>query len=123
MSLYTEMQAVTDASLSQYGQLVTITHKTAGAYDPATGSSAISTITEVGRGAVFDYTRPKDGLSQADGTLILQGDKKLLLSPVGITAPKIDDAVIANGITFVIKNIKSINPAGTVVMYECNIRS
>lgn len=121
MSFYIEMQSIADSLMSQYGQLVTLTHKTAGTYDPATGTAATTTTTEIGRGVVFDYSRTKDGLSQADGTLILQGDKKLLLSPVGITAPKLDDTVIANSITFVIKNIKSLNPAGTVVMYECQL--
>ena len=115
------MQAVTDSAMSQYGQLVTLTHKTVGVYDPATGTAATTTATEIGRGVVFDYSMTKDGISQADGTLIAQGDKKLLLSPVGITAPRLDDTVLANGITFVIKNIKSLNPAGTIVMYECQL--
>ena len=115
------MQAIADSAMSQYGQLVTLIHKTVGAYDPATGTAVTTSTSEIGRGVVFDYSRTKDGLSQADGTLIFQGDKKLLLSPVGITAPRLDDIVLANGITFVIKNIKSMNPAGTVVMYECQL--
>jgi len=118
VSFYSDAVEVVDDALSQYGQLVTLTHKATGIYDPATGTAATTTATEIGRGVVKEY----NGLNQIDGTLVLQGDKKLLLSPVGITAPKIDDTVIANGITFVIKNIKSLNPAGTVVMYECQVR-
>ncbi len=122
MSFYTEMQAVADTAINEYGQKVTVTHKTVGAYDPLTSTAAISTTVQTGNGVIFDYTAIKDGVGQADGTLILKGDRKLLLSPVGITAPKIDDTVVANGITYIIKNIKSINPAGTVVMYECQLR-
>lgn len=118
MSFYSDAIKVVDDALSQYGQLVTLTHKTVGVYDPSTGTAATTTATEIGRGVVKEY----NGFDQIAGTLILQGDKKLLLSPVGITAPKIDDTVIANGITFVIKNIKSNNPAGTVVSYECQLR-
>lgn len=122
MSFYTEMQAVADTAINEYGQKVSITHKTVGNYDPLSSTAAISTTMQVGNGVIFDYTAIKDGIGQADGTLILQGDRKLLLSAVGITAPNIDDTVVANGITYIIKNIKSSNPAGTVVMYECQLR-
>ena len=121
MSFYSDAQLTADALLRGYGQQITLTHNTAGVYDSTTGTVATTSSTELGRGAVFDYTRTKDGLSQMDGTLILQGDKKLILSAVGITAPKVGDLALANGITYIIKNIKSLNPAGTVVMYECQL--
>lgn len=119
MSFYKDAQAVANSLLSEYGQSITLTHSTTGNYDPATGTVESTSTTATGRGAVFDY--PASGLSQADGTLILQGDKKLLLSAVGIAAPVLNDLAIANGITYIIKNIKSLNPAGTVVMYECQL--
>lgn len=121
MSFYGDAQLTADALLRGYGQQITLTHNTAGVYDPITGTVASASTTELGHGAVFDYSAKISGLSQADGTLILQGDKKLLLSAVGITAPKLDDSVLANGITYYVKNIKALNPAGTVVMYECQL--
>jgi hypothetical protein len=121
MSFYGDAQLVADSLLSEYGQQVTLTHNTAGVYDPTTGTVATTSSTELGHGVIFDYPARMSGLSQADGTLILQGDKQLLLSAVGITAPKVGDLALANGITYIIKNIKSLNPAGTVVMYECQL--
>jgi hypothetical protein len=115
------MQSLANLLLGAYGQQITLTHNTAGVYDPTTGMVEATSTTELGHGALFDYPARISGLSQADGTLILQGDKKLLLGAVGITAPKIDDTILANGITYIIKNIKSLNPAGIVVMYECQL--
>jgi hypothetical protein len=103
--------------LTEFGQSVTITKQTAGSYDPATGAATVTTSTQTATGALFDYKT-----HQIDNTLILMGDRRLILSAVGITAPQIDDTVTANGKTYTIKAISETNPAGTVVIYTCNVR-
>lgn len=122
MTFYSDMSDISDDLLGEFGQVVTITRNTVGAYDPATGSASVSTVTQIGNGAIFEYKMLANGVNQINGTLLQQGDKRLLLSTAGITAPKLDDKVLANGITYTIKNIKETSPAGSPVLYECLLR-
>lgn len=119
MSFYDDMKVTANDLLAEFGQTIVITTQTAGTYSPTTGTSTVTTATQTGRGAIFEYT---NGSRDIDGTLIQQGDKKLLLSAVGITAPQMNDTLVANGKTWTIKGIKETNPAGSIVMYECNLR-
>jgi hypothetical protein len=102
--------------LTKYGQAVTITRQTTGAYDPATGSAAIVETTQTGVGALFDFET-----AEIDGTLIQQNDKKLLLNAI-VTAPLLNDKFTVNTIIYTVVNIKELNPAGTAVMFELALR-
>lgn len=124
MGLYERLQTTADRLLKGKGQSVTITKRTAGAYNPATGTATVTTTTETGTGAIFDY-----GTKQIDGTLIKVGDKQLLLSAfktdgTALSIPSLNDTVTdVNGTTYtLVKPLKAIAPAGTIVMYDCNIR-
>nr|WP_295383549.1 hypothetical protein [Pseudoxanthomonas sp.] len=117
MTLYTELATVADELLAELGQSVTIRHRTAGAYDPATGSVTVTTSDEAGYGAVFDYDT-----KHIDGTMIVRGDKYVLLSPVGITAPDTDDRLIIGGVDYAVIGIKTEAPAGTAVLHTVQIR-
>jgi hypothetical protein len=117
MSFYQDMQSTAAELLTEFGQAVTLSRQTAGAYNPATGAAAVTVTTQTGTGAIFDY-----GSRDIDGTLIKQGDKKLLLAALGITAPQVDDTVTVNGVVYTIVLIKALNPAATAVMYICTIR-
>lgn len=117
MSLYSDLQATANDLLSQFGQQITINTVSVGTYNPSTGQSIITSSTQNGIGAVFDY-----GSKDIDGQLILQGDKKLLLSQIGITSVKVNDTVTIGSKTYTITNVKELNPAGTNVMYTCNLR-
>ena len=107
------------------GQALTLTRQSAGNYDPATGSSTVTTSTQTGTGAIFDY-----GNKNIDGTLIKQGDKNLLLSAfktdgTDLTAPILNDTVTdVNGIIYtIVEPLKTIAPAGIAIMYDCNLRT
>lgn len=117
MSFYSDLATTANELLAEFGQAVTIRVQTPGEYDPATGTSAITTVDTVGNGCVFDY-----GTHAIDGTLIVAGDKQLLLSPVGMAEPGIDDLAIVGGVQWRITRVKSTAPAGVAVIYDCNIR-
>jgi len=38
------------------------------------------------------------------------------------SAPTLNDQVIVGGVTWQIRNIKDINPAGTCILFDCTIR-
>ena len=124
MTFYARLQATANRLLKGKGQSITLTKITAGTYNPATGGfTGASTSTQTAYGAVFDY-----GTKQIDGTLIKAGDKQILLSAfktsgAALTAPVLGDTVTIGGVSFtLVEPLKEVNPAGTVVMYECNAR-
>jgi hypothetical protein len=117
MSFYADMANTANDLLGEFGQAVTLTRQAAGAYNTATGAATVTTSVQTGIGAVFDY-----GTRDIDGTLVKQGDKKLLLSAIGITAPVVDDTVTVNSVVYTITHIKTLSPAGTGVLITCNLR-
>lgn len=105
------------ATLAEDGQVVTLRRVTPGTYDPATGAVS-NTTSDVSRyGVVFDYS---DGLSNMAGTIIQQGDKRLLMEAG--TIPDMNDVVLVGGVQYGIAGIKEVNPAGTVVLYDIQLR-
>jgi|SRR5687768_11962080 len=114
---YGKIATLADSILEEYGQSVTITKRIEGEYDPATGSVAVTESSQTGKGVVFDY-----GAKAIDGEVIQHGDKQLLLSVIGITAPEINDLVTIGSITRTVTQIKDYNPGGTSVMLDCNLR-
>jgi hypothetical protein len=123
MEFYSKMQATANRLLKGKGQEITLTRQAAGAYDPATGTAAVTTTTQTAYGAMFEY-----GDKNIDGTLIKEGDKQLLLSAfktdgAALMAPVLGDTVSIGGVTYtLVEPLKEVNPAGTVVMYEVNLR-
>lgn len=106
--------------LQNFGQAVTLRKQTAGAYDPATGSATVTTADHAGTGVLLDYKLVNSG-QMLENSMVQAGDKKLLLAPDIAATPEPDDLVIAQG-TWRIVNVKAVNPAGTVVLYELQLR-
>jgi hypothetical protein len=117
VSIYDDLQKTAGNMLGQFGQSLTITSKSVGAYDPATGASIVTGTTKTGIGAIFDY-----GTKDIDGQLVLQGDKKLILSQIGIDNIDVDDTVTIGSKVYTVIMVKEINPGGTNVMYICQLR-
>lgn len=121
---YSEIADVADEILEEFGQAVTLTHVEPGEYVPGEGITNTTSL-QYGTGAVVDWdTR------QVDGTLILIGDKRLLLSPLNtaglaLTAPVLGDTVTdAAGIVYtLVVPLKTVSPAGTVVLFDVNLRT
>ena len=115
---YSKSAATTDKMLTKFGQTVTITRRTAGTYNVSTGVATPTETTQTGTGAMLEWA---DNL--INGTLIKSGDRRLLLSAVGITSPVLGDTVTADGTVYtIVAPLKPFSPAGTVVMYEINLR-
>lgn len=115
------------------------------AYDVRARAQAgrmLAPIAQSGKGQVVKITRrgvaeyqTTSGVEEAyraesiDGTLILTGDKKFLLSPFNsagqpITQPEVDlcRLELADGSTWVIKACDPLKPAGLVIMTTLQLR-
>ena len=111
--------------IADKGLTVTLTRQAAGPYDPATGTSAITTTTQTGKGVILPFAA---GLRHLAGSTIAIGDKNLLLSAIGsngaaLTPPVLDDKVTANGVDYVITDIAPLSPAGLDIMFDCTVRA
>jgi len=121
---YSDTANDTNEAIGEMGQSVTLTNTVAGTYAPGTGITN-TTTTQSGTGVVVDWDS-----RQTDGSLIKIGDKRLLLSPLNtsgdeLTAPSLGDTITdAAGVVYtLVAPLGVINPAGTAVLYDCNMRT
>jgi hypothetical protein len=122
MAFYDEMAVMALDMITEFGQPVIIRAKTVGEYDPDTGTAPPDTITEqTAQGILLDFT----GQEFQNNSLIKQGDKKLKIAAQGLEwAPDLLNKVIIQGRTWsIVPPLKEINPAGTPVLYELQVRS
>lgn len=122
MTFYSEMAAVAHELLLEFGKTVVLRRVTPGVYDPATGAASVTTADQPAIGALFDYDPRDSGKGFTPETLIQAGDKQCLLSPSGVTAPEPGDFIVDGSDTWTVLNVKSVNPAGTPVLYELQLR-
>ena len=101
------------------GATVTLTTQTSGAYDPTTGSATVTTSTQSGYGVRVDWTKQDESW-----TLVQVNDVKLVLAASGITtAPKVNDTVLFDGITYTVISVKPAQPATVAIVYMLNLRA
>ena len=107
-----------DSMIAAKGQAVTLTRREAGAYNPATGTAAITTTTQTGKGVIL----PLSGLRKVMGN-VLATDCQCLLSSVGITAPVVDDTLTdVTGKVWTITIVEPFAPSGEALFYDLTIR-
>ena len=124
---YGRMQKTANRLLIGKGQAVTLNHVIPGEYVPGKGITNTLSL-QYGTGAILDYGTAQAGIYSIPGSLIQVGDKQLLLSPLTtaggtLTAPVNGDTVTdAAGKVWTITQVKTVSPAGTAVLYDCNLR-
>lgn len=122
MAFYDEMAVMALDLITEFGQQVTIRDTVKGAYDPSTGKAGPDTFTDrLAQGILLDFT----GQEFQTNTLIKVGDKKLKIAAKGLTAPPtLLSKVLVQGRSWsIIPPMKEINPAGTPLLYELQVRS
>ncbi len=122
MAFYDEMAVMALEMITEFGQPVIIRAITVGEYDPDAGSAPPDTITEqTAKGILLDFT----GQEFQTNSLIKQGDKKLKIAAEGLAwVPDLLNKVIVQDRTWsIVPPLKEINPAGTPILYELQVRS
>lgn len=118
---YDDLADLATELLTEFGQNVTRRSYTAGTYDPATGATTPATADTTRIGALFDYDdQSRQGQQYIRNTLVIAGDKQLLLDPTADVDPK--DHFIAGGAEYTIVSLAEVNPAGTRVLYDIHLR-
>lgn len=119
---YAKTANTADRLITKFGQAVTLRVVTVGTYDPATGTASNSTADHSGYGTLFDYKQ-----SEIDGTLIKEGDQRLLLSPyktdgAAMPVPTTTDKIVIGSTVYTIQPSGKVSPAGTNVMFDLHLR-
>lgn len=121
-TFYDEMAVMALEMITEFGQPVTISKTEPGEYDPDIGGEAPGvTVEQIAQGILLDFT----GLEFQNNSLIRQGDKKLKIAAKGLAwVPGLLDRVVAQGRTWsIVPPLKEVNPAGTPILYELQVRS
>lgn len=116
MSFYSGLVTVAQRLLISKGKLLTFSRETSSAFDPILGHNTVSVSTYTGNGAAFDYNH-----REIDGEIIQRGDIRLILEAT-TTAPTINDSVTIDSDVYRVMEVRPISPAGTVVVYEIQLR-
>ena len=122
MAFYDEMAVTALNMITEFGQPVIICFTTIGEYDPETGLAPPDSIKEqTAQGILLDFT----GQEFQNNSLIKQGDKKLKIAAQGLEwVPDLLSRVVAQGRTWsIVPPLKEVNPAGTPILYELQLRS
>lgn len=102
------------------GQAVTITRRTAGAYNTATSSATVTETTQTAKAVILPFPM---GLRKQAGTTITAGDVQCLLAAGTLTAPEVDDTLtIASGLKYAITEVNALAPAGLTIFYDLTLR-
>lgn len=118
MTFYTDMQGTATSLLTNYGQNLTFSRSTPGAYDPAAGTTGTATDSSYsGYGVVLNYRN-----FEIDGERILQGDRRITLQNV-TTEPRVNDVVEIDSKDYVVLAVMSMSPAGTNLVYKLQVRA
>lgn len=116
---YNAAAADADELLAEFGQACVLGSVTTGAYDPATGEAGTTSAPHPVTAAILAY--PQHFI---DGSLILTGDKRALVSPLGLAvSPKPGDTLTdAAGTEYKVIDAKELAPAGVVVLWTLQVR-
>lgn len=117
MPNYASLQATSRRLLAKFGQSITLTQQTASEYDADTGGVTSTTVTTIDNGVILPYS---NGIQNATGSLIQQGDAQILIQCDVV--PKPNDTLTIQSQVWTIINVKALEPSGINLLYECHVR-
>ena len=116
MTFYTGLKNVASSLLQDKGQQITFSREVSSGFNPVTGVNTTSTTTFTGYGASFDYNK-----SEIDGEIVRRGDIRFVMEATS-TEPEQGDTATIDSKVYRVMNVKPTSPAGTVVIYEAQLR-
>ena len=109
-------------AVAMYGTTVSITRRVSGAYDATQGKATVVPTVYTTKGILLSY---KD--YNVDGTMVMQGDRKLILSTTATWSPSAilpvpGDQVSVSGAIWNVINVNQIALQGAKVSYVLQMR-
>jgi hypothetical protein len=112
---YSGLAATATRLINKFGGDVTLSIKTAGTYNPITGSNGDTFTSSVVKGVKTNFMN-----GDIDGTLIRQGDVKVLID--GDVALNQDDLITVGSDQYEVINAKPLNPGDTRLITTAQCR-
>lgn len=116
MSLYSELADTATEMLTEFGQACTVTNYETGVEDPLTGVVAQTSSTFTTVGVLLDYDYRNFGDSADHNLQTSKTDKRILVA--GAKVINTGDLIYIDNTLYKAYVIKSVNPAGTRVLYD-----
>lgn len=111
------------ATLKSKGQAMTLTHTVAGVYDPVAGSmtgGSSQTTTVYGITTSYNSIARLASANKPD-SMILAGDKLAIIDAVSVV-PVPGDTLNIQGTAWKIIAVDAVDPAGTALLFKCQVR-
>ena len=111
---YNGLQSTATRLLAQFGKPLTLRIQTGSTYDAATQTNVPTYTDHAVSGVIGNY----QGRVTESGTLVQTDDKKILVSVGTAPEPTAGAQIIDGATVYVVQTVKSLNPAGTPLLYE-----
>jgi hypothetical protein len=118
---YTRSANTARRLLTKFGRTIQHVAVTEGTYNPETSTSTDTTVSTDVKAADFDFDDKSGGQMYQESGLVKVGDRYALVAP-DVAEITTSDTLIIDGVTWTIKGVKKLAPAGVLVMWECHIR-
>jgi len=100
------------------GRTVVLGKVSNGTYNTSTGTVAPSTANHNFKGLVLEYSN-----RERDGTLIKQGDRKVVLDAKGAAVvPATNDTITINTLVYRIVDVQVVTDGSVDLVYTCQVR-
>jgi len=118
MSFYSALADTATKLLTSKGQAASWSHSNNdSSFNPATGeTSGGSTTAYSAKGVLLNFNT-----ARIDGTWVISSDRRFIMDAGSI--PEISDVITVDSIAYQVLAVSPINPAGTVVIYELQLRA
>jgi hypothetical protein len=115
---YTRFAQIASRLLTKFGMTATLVRRVSGTYVPATGAIPVTETSQSVKVVLTAYPE-----KMIDGTAIHTGDKQVSMSVENLDfLPQAGDRLVVGVVTYNVIQVKEHNPAGTVLLYELQVR-
>lgn len=119
MTFYSDMATTAQEMIAEFGRLIILRVNNEGVYDPVTDVTTGASTSDAAVKAVFTDFKEKD----IDGTLIVRGDKQVLLAASDLAqAPETNDILVDGLDEYRVIEIMSIQPGDQALIYKVQVR-
>lgn len=118
---YSKTANTADKLLKRFGKSWTIKSITPGVYDPNTNTSTPVEVDATANAVLLDYSN--NGMTNAENSMILVGDKKMLVAAKGLPfVIKANDICVSGSEQWRVVNVQELKPADVTVIFELQVR-
>ena len=117
MSVYSAFKKVAKKQLGVFGVEITFTRTSSSGFDPQTGKNINSTSTFTGYAMKSNYNN-----SEIDGTIVKNGDVRLMLERTDIVPVSGDVASVNGSGIYRVMDVRHVAPAEEDVIYYLQLR-